>query len=272
MSETARKVALISGSSAGLGEAAARALAGRGFDLFLGGRSRERLEGLAADLQQRHPGGRFVPYPFDVRRNTEIEGAVADAFAGLRASTRSSPAPAWGCWTSWTASTGGRHRPQIETNLTGTILLVRAALPRMMAQRSGTVVLIGSLAGTIASPTYSIYAATKFGLIGFAEALRREVGVWGIRVALLLPGAVATGLAAESVARRRTGFRTPRRMLLTAETVGEAVADLALRPRRVRVIPGWMRPVIWLGRAFPGLVDWVTEQYFVRPERSDELL
>jgi NADP-dependent 3-hydroxy acid dehydrogenase YdfG len=272
MNEAVRKVALISGSSAGLGKAAARALAGRGFDLFLGGRSRERLEAVAAELRQIHPGGRFVPYPFDVRRNTEIEDAVAECgrhFERLDAVVTSAGVGMLDFLDR--LEPAADIVPQIETNLTGTVLLVRAALPRMMAQRSGTIVLIGSLAGFIASPTYSIYAATKFGLIGFADALRREVGMWGIRVALLLPGAVATGLAAESVARRRTGFRTPRRMLLTPESVGEAVADLALRPRRVRVIPWWMRPAIWLGRAFPGLVDVVTERFFVRPERSDEL-
>jgi short-subunit dehydrogenase len=95
--------------------------------------------------------------------------------------------------------------------------------------------------------------------------------VWGIEVCLLLPGAVDTSLGAESLARRRSGLRTPRRWRLRSDQVGRAIADLAERPRRVHVMPGWMRPLLWLARALPGLVDRVTERYFVRIERADDL-
>jgi NAD(P)-dependent dehydrogenase (short-subunit alcohol dehydrogenase family) len=209
---------------------------------------------------------------FDVRRVEEIEAAVAECrrlFSRLDLVVTSAGIGVMDFLDRLDPADG--IAAQIETNLTGTILLVRAALPAMMAQRSGTIILVGSLAGRVATPTYSLYAATKFGLAGFAEALRREVGVWGIRVSLFLPGAVDTALGAESVARRRTGIRTPRRWLLRPEQVGEAIADLAERPRRVKVVPGWMRPLIWLARVSPGVVDWVTERYFVRPERSEEL-
>jgi NADP-dependent 3-hydroxy acid dehydrogenase YdfG len=265
-------VALISGSSAGVGEAASRALARRGFDLFLGGRSVERLGALQAELKLAYPGQEFIAHPFDVRRNEDIEAAMAacrSVFPRLDLVVTSAGIGAMDFLDRLDPNVDIAR--QVETNLTGTILVVRAALPWMMAQRSGTVVLIGSLAGRVASPTYSVYAATKFGLAGFAEALRREVGVWGIRVSLLLPGAVDTALGAESVARRRTGFRTPRRWVLRAEQVGEAVADLAQRPRRVRVIPGWMRPLLWLAGVAPGIVDWVSQRYFVRLERADDL-
>jgi NADP-dependent 3-hydroxy acid dehydrogenase YdfG len=265
-------VALISGSSAGVGEAASRALARRGFDLFLGGRSVERLSALQAELKLAYPGQEFIAHPFDVRRNEDIEAAMAacrGVFPRLDLVVTSAGVGVMDFLDRLDPNVDIAR--QVETNLTGTILLVRAALPWMMAQRSGTVVLIGSLAGRVASPTYSVYAATKFGLAGFAEALRREVGVWGIRVSLLLPGAVDTALGAESVARRRTGFRTPRRWVLRAEQVGEAVADLAQRPRRVRVIPGWMRPLLWLAGVAPAIVDWVSERYFVRLERADDL-
>lgn len=160
---------------------------------------------------------------------------------------------------------------QIATNLTGTILVVQAALPSMIARRAGTIILVGSLAGLVATPTYSIYAATKFGLMGFADALRREVGVWGIRVALFLPGTVDTGFAEESVIRRRTRIRTPRGWVLRAEETGEAIARLAERPRRILILPRRMRPLLALARLWPGLVDRVTERTFVRRERAAEL-
>ncbi len=272
MKSSQRKVALISGSSAGIGQAAARALARRGFDLFLGGRSVERLGALQAELARAHPEQCFIAHPFDVRQYAEIEQAVEElrrSYPRLDLLVTSAGVGRMDFLDHLDPGEG--ISAQIDTNLTGTILLVRAALPMMMAQRVGTIVLVGSLAGRVATPTYSVYAATKFGLIGFAEALRREVSVWGIRVALLLPGAVDTALGADSVARRRTGFRTPRRWVLRAAQVGEAVADLAERPRRVRVMPTWMRPLQWLARALPGAVDWIAERTFVRPERADEL-
>jgi short-subunit dehydrogenase len=160
---------------------------------------------------------------------------------------------------------------QIDTNLTGTILLAREVLPSMMVRRSGTIILVGSLAGLVAMPTYSIYAATKFGLKGFAEALRREVRIWGIRVALFLPGTVDTTLAAESVAKRRTGLRTPRVLVLTAAEAGEAIAALAERPRSTLILPRKIRPAIWLARTWPKFVDWIVERVFVRGERGDEI-
>jgi NADP-dependent 3-hydroxy acid dehydrogenase YdfG len=272
MTKPIHRVALISGSSSGVGEAAARSLARRGYDLFLGGRDGDRLGSLQADLERLHPAGRFIARPFDVRRNAEIEAAMAEcrrALPRLDLVVTSAGVGVMDFLDRLDPSSG--ITAQIETNLTGTILLVRAALPTMIAQRAGTIVLVGSLSGRVASPTYSIYAATKFGLMGFADALRREVGVWGIRVALLLPGAVDTAFGAVSVAKRRSGFRTPRRWLMRPEQIGEAIADLAERPRRLRVVPGWMRPLIWLAQAAPGAVDFLTERYFVRRERSDEL-
>ncbi len=263
-----RKSALISGASAGIGRAAAGALARRGYDLCLGGRNRARLRDVVRSLRAEVPGLRVIARPFDVRRTAEISQAVAAAeteFGGVDLLVVSAGIGEMDFLDRLDPDEG--IRAQIDTNLTGAILLTRAVLPGMMARRSGSIVLIGSLAALVATPSYSIYAATKFGLAGFAEALRREVQPWGLRVSLLLPGAVATGFAAESVRRRRTGWKTPALFVLPVQRVGEAIADLAERPRRVLLIPWTLRPAIWLARAFPGLVDKATELFFVRPER-----
>lgn len=230
------------------------------------------MHALQAELQARRPGQRFLPRAFDVRREGEVFAAVAEMmsdFGDIDLLVTSAGVGIMDFLDRLDPTEG--IVGQIETNLTGTILLTRAVLPRMIEQRAGTILLVGSLAGLVAMPTYSIYAATKFGLMGFAEALRREVGIWGIRVALFLPGTVDTTLAAESIARRRTGLRTPRPLVLSAAQVGEAIADLAERPRAVLLLPRKMRPVIWLVRKLRLPVDWIVERYFVRRERADEL-
>lgn len=263
-----RKAALISGASAGIGRAAAHALAGRGFDLFLGGRDPGRLSELLHELERDHPQGRYRTRIFDVQDPAQIATAVEAMAADLGKIDLLVVSAGVGVMDfldRLDPEVGVRR--QIDTNLTGAILLARCVLPLMMAQRSGTIVLVGSLAGLVATPSYSVYAATKFGLVGFADALRREAGPWGVRVSLLLPGAVATGFADESVRRRRTRLRTPDLFMLQPAQVGRAIADLAERPRRAWLIPWTLRPAIWVARLFPGLVDWVTQRFFVRPER-----
>ena len=271
MNSPRRRTALVSGASSGIGAAACRALAARGYDLFLGGRNQDRLQGLQSELEAAYPGQRFLARLFDVRREKEIDEAVAEmirAFGKIDLLVTSAGVGTMDFLDRLDPSEGIVR--QIDTNLTGTILLSRAVLPSMIGRRAGTIILVGSLAGLVAMPTYSIYAATKFGLRGFAEALRREVGIWGIHVVLFLPGTVDTNLAADSVARRRTGLRTPHRMVLRAKHVGEVIADLAERPRALLILPRRVVPVIWLARLWPRAVDWLVEKVFVRRERIEE--
>ena len=127
---------------------------------------------------------------------------------------------------------------------------------------------MASIAGLIGTPTYSVYAASKFGVRGFSEALRREVGVWGIRVSGIYPGGVATDFSLNSRPERKTGMTTPKLLRLTAEDVARAVLGLAKRPRRMLVIPWPMRFAVWFNALLPGFYDWAIERSFTRPERG----
>lgn len=267
-----RGLALITGGSAGIGAEAARALADRGWEVVLAGRDRGRLAGVAEELRGMHPGRRFSFRSFDVGKAREVAEAIESIeveIGPIDLLVTSAGIGVMDFLDRLDPQTGVVR--QIDANLTGTILVVQAVLPMMIRRRGGTIILVGSLAGLVATPTYSIYAATKFGLMGFADALRREVGVWGIRVCLFLPGAVSSGFAEESVVRRRTRFRTPRGWVLSPRETGEAIARLAERPRRVIVLPRRMAPLLTLARIWPGLVDWVTERFFVRRERAYDL-
>ena len=141
---------------------------------------------------------------------------------------------------------------QIGVNLTATIQLTGLVLPHMIARRSGVIINMGSLAGWVGTPTYSVYAASKFGVRGFTETLRREVGAFGVKVCGIYPGGVDTEFAEKAHIRRRTGLTTPRWLRLEAEDVARAVWSLALHPRRALILP---RPhaLGCLGQfAFPG--------------------
>jgi len=263
------RVALITGASSGIGREAAKALARRGCKVLLGGRRQALLEDLAREILQEFPDTLALPLPFDVARMESVEEAVRrglDMMGRLDVLVNNAGVGVMD-WLEVLDPRAGIAQ-QIAVNLTGAIYVSRAALPHMIEARRGHILFVASLAALVSTPTYSVYAASKAGLLAFADALRREVGIWGIRVSTLLPGTVGTGFAADAVARRRSRVTTPRGWVLSPHQAGEAIARLAERPRRFWIVPGRIRPLIWLARTFPGLADWAVEVGFVRRERA----
>jgi NADP-dependent 3-hydroxy acid dehydrogenase YdfG len=145
---------------------------------------------------------------------------------------------------------------QIDVNLRGLIQVTRAVLPSMMEQKSGTIINMSSVAGRTAAPLYSVYAATKFGVRGFTEALRREVKPFGVQVCTIYPGGAATEFSQHSGnSNFKRSVKTPGWLRMTSEYVAKKVVGLAKHPRRSLVVPWWMQPVIWLDAHMPWLVD-----------------
>lgn len=265
---TERPVILITGASSGIGAWAARLFANAGYRVALAARRENLLRSLAEEIEA--SGGEALVVPADVTKLEQIEGMVAGTVE------------TFGCIDVLFNNAGmGRIKwleelnpeadiaTQLQLNLLGAILTARAVLPTMIAQRSGHIINMASMAGMIATPTYSVYAATKFGLRGFSQALRREVGVWGIHVSTIYPGGVATEFASRLAAERVTGITTPKALLLTAEDVARAALQLAQGKRsREVLIPQSYSIGVWFNRLFPRLMDWIIEQRFTRPERG----
>ena len=155
----------------------------------------------------------------------------------------------------------------IDVNLKGPLIGMRAVGEVMLQQGSGHIINIGSIAGLIATPTYSVYAATKYGLRGFTEALRREVRIHGIEVTGVYPGGVATEFGQKAGIKRKTSVSTPGFLKLTADDVAHTILRVVKKPHRAVIIPGLMRPLVWLSVIFPGLVDRIIESRFTRRER-----
>ena len=138
----------------------------------------------------------------------------------------------------------------------------------MLEQKNGHVINMASISSLIATPTYSIYAASKFGLRGFSEGLRREVGVMGIQVSGIYPGGVDTEFAEHMGRKPRSGPTTPKFLRLSAEDIARTVWRVVQRPRRMVVIPRVMWVPIWINIFFPGLVDWSMDRFFTRRQRG----
>lgn len=262
------KVVLITGASSGIGETTARTFARNGWCVSMAARRIERLEQIRDEIEAE--GGKAFAIQADVMEDEDIEGMVQqsiDHWGQIDLLLNNAGFGRFG----WLENLDPTReiRNQIQVNLLGTILTSRAVLPHMIERKSGHIINMASMAGLVATPTYTIYAASKFGVRGFTQSLRREVSVWGIKVSAVFPGGVVTEFAEKSGStKRKTGISTPRFMKLQPEDVANAIYRIAMRPKSIVVLPWMMRYSVWLNNMMPSLVDKVMEKSFVKPERG----
>ncbi len=260
-------VILITGASSGIGAAAARLFANHGYAVVLAARRKDRLDELAADITA--GGGEALAITTDVSQLDDVQTCVAqtmDRFNRLDVLLNNA---GFGHM-NWLEKMEPLEdiEMQIRVNLLGAIYMAQAVAPTMIERGRGHIINVASVAGLIGMPTYSIYAATKFGMRGFNEALRRELQPWGIHVSIIYPGGADTEFSQHTGIKRKTGFSTPAWMRLRAEDVASAAYSLTKHPRRQVIMPGIMEWVVWMNALFPRVFDWLVESRFVRRERE----
>ena len=237
---------LLTGASGGIGQAIARAVAPRSGDLILSGRRREALEPLAAQL-----GARGITSDLSLREEVErlVEEAgqvdVLIANAGVAAS---------GDLVDLAQDEIDR---MLEVNLRAPVALARALAPAMLRRGRGHIVFVSSLQGKAATPLSSVYCATKFGLRGFALALRQDLRARGVGVSVVLPGFIRdAGMFAVSGAKLPLGFGTR-----SPEDVARAVIRAVERDRaQIEVAPVGLRLGSSIASVAPALSAVVTRR------------
>jgi hypothetical protein len=190
------KSVVVTGVSTGIGNAAARVLAKKGFRVFGSVRKEEDAAALKKDL-----GERFVPLVFDVTDEAGIARAAAQVRDALKGEKLAGLVNNAGIAVSGPLIDldADEFRKQIEVNVTGPFLVTQAFAPLLGTDRAlkgepGRIVNISSVAGIRAMPFLGPYAASKFALEGFSEALRRELMMFGIDVVVIGPGPVKTAI------------------------------------------------------------------------------
>jgi NADP-dependent 3-hydroxy acid dehydrogenase YdfG len=224
----ARPLALVTGASRGIGTALAEALAPT-HDLLLGGRDDDALKAIAADL----PGAR--EWTVELTDSGALAAAVAgidrldvlvhSAGIGPLGTIEDSPAEQW--------------RQTFEVNVVAVAELTRLLLPALRAAR-GQVVCINSGAGHTARPGWGSYAASKFALRAFADALRAEEAERGIRVTSVYPGRTDTDMQRAVVAHEGGQYDAAR--FLRPESVARAVLLAVTAPADADVTEVSIRP------------------------------
>lgn len=189
------RVAIVTGASRGIGLAIADALASAGADVAISARTAEDVEHAAAELSRRHQPARVIGIACDVRSQQDCEALVRRTVAELGGIDILVNNAGIGRYANVAEMDPGDWRAVIETNLNGVFYCSHAALPHMFARRDAWIINIGSLAGKNAFPRGAAYNASKFGLVGFSEALMQEVRHDGVRVSCIMPGSVATGFS-----------------------------------------------------------------------------
>jgi len=191
------QVWLITGSSRGLGRALAEAVLAAGYKLVATARDPSQLE----DIKHRYPAN-VLTIPLDVTDEQSAASAVkaaVETFGRLDVLVNNA---GYGDVGSIEDTSLADFRAQIETNLFGTIIVTKAALPLMREQGSGHIIQFSSVGGRIGPAGRGPYAAAKWGVEGFSEVLAREVGPLGIKVTIIEPGGFRTDFAGASTTLR----------------------------------------------------------------------
>ncbi len=247
-------VILITGASSGIGAASARLFASKGYRTVLAARRMDRLEALATEITTK--GRETLPISTDVTQPDQIENLVAQTmqtYGQVDVLLNNAGLGRMGALVGLDAEKD--IHLQLSVNLSGAIYVAQAVLPHMLQRGSGQIINMASISSFIATPNYSIYAATKFGMRGFTQALRRELAPQGIVVSGIYPGGVATEFSAHTGLKSDRKMRTPAAILLSADDVAQTVWRVVQHPRRTVIIPRLMRLAVWLNRLLPGLAD-----------------
>jgi NAD(P)-dependent dehydrogenase (short-subunit alcohol dehydrogenase family) len=236
------RVAIVTGASSGIGAATALELGRRGATVVLAARRTDELNRQVQAI--RGAGDDAVAITTDVSDVQQVRSLNNQTMARFgRVDILVNNAGA--NWHRPLASTPPADLIDlVEVNLVGAMLLTRAVLPGMLARRHGSIVFVGSLSGRVAMEP--VYSGTKYGLRGFALALRRQLCGTGVSVSLVSPGNIRTGMTSQIAAR-----------LPGPEVVAERIAELIIHPRREVVIPRRHYTIVWLEQLASGLTDLV---------------
>jgi short-subunit dehydrogenase len=235
--QIAGSTVLLTGATGGLGHAIARALSQRGAKLILTGRRAEVLEPLATEL-----GARSIAV--DLSDRDDVERLLADA-GEVDILVANAALPATGTLDSFSVEEIDRA---LEVNLRAPIIMAKALIPAMVARGQGHLLFMSSLSGKAATPNSALYNASKFGLRGFASALRADLRPSGVGVSTVLPGFIRdAGMFADANVKLPPGIgtRTPQNVAdacVVAIERNRAEIDVAPFPLRASTVLASVAP------------------------------
>ncbi|HSQ00352.1 MAG TPA: SDR family oxidoreductase [Candidatus Dormibacteraeota bacterium] len=242
--------AVVTGASSGIGETLARRLATAGARVALVARRAERLEALAAQITA--AGGQALVVPCDVADRGASEAAarlVLERFGSVELLVNNAGYGHHRRFLDWDVDDIER---MMQVNYFGAVYWTKALLPQMVARERGWLVFVASVAGKLGVPEESAYAASKFAMVGLAEALSYEVEDAGVHVLTVCPGTIRTEFFDEEALRRMPPVS--RRMMVDVEPMVEAIIDALAKGRRELTFPRFIATGYIVRALAPGIM------------------
>lgn len=233
-----QKLALVTGATAGIGEAVARRLAAEGWDLILTGRRTERLNALRDECLKAHPNIHVLSLAFDVC----IESDTFAALNGLGEAWQAVDLLVNNAGLSQSLEPVHRQDPMdwdrmIDTNIKGLLRVSQVVAQWMQGRGKGHIINLGSIAGKEVYANGAVYCATKHAVDAITRSMRLELNPYGIKVGLIAPGLVETEFSVvrfkgdrERAAAVYQGIEP-----LVASDIADAVWYMVSRPPHVHV-------------------------------------
>lgn len=234
---------LITGGTTGIGRATAVLLAQHGANLLIAGHDEDHLNDTLSHIKQLQPNGTISGITVDLATERGIKdlfGEADDKLGKLDVIINNAALAHQdvndGNYPDW--------ERVVKTNLLGYIACTRYALDRMKISKRGHIVHVGSMSADVREKGSSVYVATKAGIQGFAESLRKEVNEDGVKVTLIEPGATGTDMQPASINEQQQSVEDLE--MLKADDVAEAVLYAITRPLRCDVVDLKLRPHLQL--------------------------
>jgi NADP-dependent 3-hydroxy acid dehydrogenase YdfG len=230
------KVALVTGASSGIGEGAALALAAAGARVAVSARRADRLEQLVTRIGE--AGSEGLALVGDVVDEAFSTGSVertVEHFGRIDILVNSAGIIQAGGIESGSLE---EYRRVVDVNLLGTVYTCKAAIPHMKAQGGGDIINISSQAGRKSAAVFNAYSASKHAVNSMTDAMRQEVGGFGIRCTVLMPGATSTEVAegmSDPNFRASMQAHVSKEGAVLPSEIGETIVFIASLPRRVNI-------------------------------------
>ncbi len=226
------KRALVTGASSGIGRLLSSRLARAGADVVLVARRRSELEDVAKEIESL--GRRALVLPCDVGDRSQVFAAAATlpSFGAIDILVNNAGYGGHHSFLEWDLDDIER---MLRANLLGSVYWTKALLPAMVERHSGWIVMMASVAGKIGVPDESVYAATKFAMVGLAEALSLEVEDAGVHVLTVCPGSIRTPFFDAHALARMPAIA--KRLMIDPEPLVDAILAALARGKHEITVP-----------------------------------
>lgn len=256
------KNVIITGASGGIGAEIARLCAERKANLVLLARSKDKLDALKLDLEQRFSVKVYV-YQLDVADTDQVEYVFKDILERIGHVDVLVNNAGFGIFREAHAARLDEIKSMFDVNVVGLMAATLMVLPQMRERKSGHIINIASQAGKLATPKSSVYSATKHAVLGFSNSLRMELSDFHVFVTAVNPGPISTNFF-EIADEKGTYVKSVQRFMLDPKFVARKIVDSMLTPTREINLPRWMNAGSVLYTLFPGMFERFGKRFFDR--------